>query len=472
MAEPHLEPPWPAPQPYTPNLLRRLARGWRSWFGLLNEWDFRIALGELNLLGLPVFLVNDPALVRRVLVEEVEAFPKHPYTLWILEPLIGRAIFSVNGDEWARQRRLVDQAFQAAQLQRVFPAMAMATEALLELLEQQRQSAGDAPIDIDAAMTHVTADVIVRTILSRPLEQGEAKEVFAAFCRYQRRAARALVLRFLRLPGRLVQRTLHRDAAVIRNWLARVIAERLQAPAAAPADGDLLACLMAARDPESGRGFTAEELLDQVCFLFLAGHETSASSLGMAAWLLALDPAAQQRLRQEVQGVAGREPLQLQHLRQLRYGAAVFNETLRLYPPVSFFIRERQGTATELEAEGQVSRCPVGALLTLSPWVIHRHSQHWPEPHSFRPERFLERQSHRHGQALSHLQPPEPFLPFGLGPRKCPGAAFAQQEALLVLADLVRRYALVPATGREPDLVGRLTLRARTGLWIHLTPIP
>ena len=111
--------PWPKPLPYTANLLRRLARGWTSWFGLLNEWDFRIALGELNLLGLRVFLVNDRALVRRVLVEEVENFPKHPYTLWILEPLIGRAIFSVNGEEWARQRRLIGQAFQAAQLERV-----------------------------------------------------------------------------------------------------------------------------------------------------------------------------------------------------------------------------------------------------------------------------------------------------------------------------------------------------------------
>ncbi len=447
---PHLEPPWPAPQPYTPNVLRRLARGWRSWFGLLNEWDFRVALGELNLLGLPVFLVNEPSLVRRVLVEEVDAFPKHPYTQWILEPLIGRAIFSVNGEEWARQRRLVDQAFQAAQLQRVFPAMAEATEALLQRLE-----GGDTPIDIDAAMTQVTADVIVRTILSRPLAQGEAGEVFAAFARYQRRAARALVLRFLHLPAGLVQRSLRRDARVIRAWLEQAIAERLEAPAAAPAN-DLLACLIAARDPQGGGGFSPEELLDQVCFLFLAGHETSASALGMAAWLLALAPDAQERLRQEVRAVAGSAPLQPEHLRQLSYGAAVFNETLRLYPPVSFFIRERQGTATELAAAGRLSRCPVGALLTLSPWVIQRHEHHWPDPQGFRPERFLEQQK------------PEPFLPFGLGPRKCPGAAFAQQEALLVLAELVRRYALLPVPEQPPELVGRLTLRARTGLWLRL----
>ena len=229
-----ITPPWPKPLPYTANLLRRLARGWTSWFGLLNEWDFRIALGELNLLGLRVFLVNDRALVRRVLVEEVENFPKHPYTLWILEPLIGRAIFSVNGEEWARQRRLIDQAFQAAQLERVYPAMAAATDAMLERLDQELAQQPDAMqgavVDIEAAMTWVTADVIVRTILSRPLQAVEAREVVEAFGRYQRQAARALVLRFLHLPRRWVQRSLQPDAGVIRRWIQGVIEERLAAP--------------------------------------------------------------------------------------------------------------------------------------------------------------------------------------------------------------------------------------------------
>ena len=99
---------YPRPEPYTPNFLRRIRRGLYSWFGLLNEWDFRIPVGALLFMGLNLLLVNDPAAVRQVMVSEVEAFPKHPYTLWILEPLIGRAIFSVNGEEWAQQRRLVD----------------------------------------------------------------------------------------------------------------------------------------------------------------------------------------------------------------------------------------------------------------------------------------------------------------------------------------------------------------------------
>jgi cytochrome P450 len=458
------EPIYPPPEPYTPNFLRRIRRGLYSWFGLLNEWDFRIPVGALRFMGLNLLLVNDPAAVRQVMVSEVEAFPKHPYTLWILEPLIGRAIFSVNGEEWAQQRRLVDQAFQVAQLQRVLPQMEGAVEALMVRLEAQ--VAGDLvagrSIDADAEMTLVTADVIVRTILSRPLEGAEAEAIFAAFTRYQKRAGRALMLRFLRLSRRRLQGYLATHAAPIRAWIAAEIDSRLAA--ASPPGDDLLAALIAARDPDTGARFSRDGLVDQVCFLFLAGHETSASALGMAVYLLGCFPEVQQRLRAEVLEVLGSragapdQPLGFEDLRQLSYGAAIFNETLRLYPPVSFFIRESQAN-TELAG----SRCPMRSLVTLSPWVIQRHEQHWSEPNAFRPERFLS-----DANAEDRHWARDAFLPYGLGPRKCPGAAFAQQEALLVLAELVRRFEVLPDPEHEPELVARLTLRSRNGIRVRL----
>ncbi len=458
------EPIYPPPEPYTPNFLRRIRRGLYSWFGLLNEWDFRIPVGAMRFMGLNLLLVNDPAAVRQVMVSEVEAFPKHPYTLWILEPLIGRAIFSVNGEEWSQQRRLVDQAFQVAQLQRVLPQMEGAVEALMARLEAQ--VAGDLAagrsVDADAEMTLVAADVIVRTILSRPLEGAEAEAIFAAFTRYQKRAGRALMLRFLRLSRRRLQGYLATHAAPIRAWIAAEIDARLVA--ASPPGDDLLAALIAARDPDTGAGFSRDELVDQVCFLFLAGHETSASALGMAVYLLGCFPEVQQRLRAEVLQVLGSRagaldrPLGFEDLRQLSYGAAIFSETLRLYPPVSFFMREAQGD-TELAG----SRCPMRSLVALSPWVIQRHEQHWSEPNAFRPERFLS-----DANADDRRWARDAFLPYGLGPRKCPGAAFAQQEALLVLAELVRRFEVLPDPGHEPELVARLTLRSRNGIRVRL----
>ena len=460
------EPVYPPPQPYTPNFLRRIRRGLYSWFGLLNEWDFRIPVGALRFMGLNLLLVNEPAAVRQVLVSEVEAFPKHPYMLWILEPLIGRGIFAVNGEEWAQQRRLLDQAFQMAQLQRVLPQMAAACQASLARLEAQ--AAGDLvagrSVDADAEMTLVTADVIVRTILSRSLEGAEAEAIFAAFTRYQKRAGRALMLRLLRLPRRRLQSYLARDAAPIRAWLAAAIDARLNAPAGHAPGDDLLAALIEARDPETGACFSREELVDQVCVLFLAGHETSASALGMAVYLLGCFPEVQQRLRAEVLEVLGSragapdQPLGFEDLRQLSYGAAIFNETLRLYPPLSFFSRESQAN-NELAG----SRCPMRALVTISPWVIQRHEQHWSEPNAFRPERFLS-----DANADDRRWARDAFLPYGLGPRKCPGAAFAQQEALLVLAELVRRFEVLPDPGHEPELVARLTLRSRNGIRVRL----
>lgn len=453
------EPVYPPPEPYTPNFLRRIRRGLYSWFGLLNEWDFRIPVGALRFMGLNLLLVNDPAAVRQVLVSEVEAFPKHPYTLWILEPLIGRAIFSVNGEEWAQQRRLLDQAFQVAQLQRVLPQMAAACQASLARLEAQ---VAGCSVDADAEMTLVTADVIVRTILTRPLQGAEAEAIFAAFTRYQKRAGVALMLRFLRLPRQRLQGYLATHAAPIRAWIAAEIDARLAA--GSPPGDDLLAALIAARDPETGARFSREQLVDQVCFLFLAGHETSASALGMAVYLLGCFPDVQQRLRAEVLQVLGSRagapdrPLGFEDLRQLSYGAAIFNETLRLYPPVSFFIREAQSN-TELAG----SRCPLRALVALSPWVIQRHEQHWSDPNAFRPERFLS-----DANADDRRWGRDAFLPYGLGPRKCPGAAFAQQEALLVLAELVRRFEVLPDPGHEPELVARLTLRSRNGIKVRL----
>ena len=531
------EPIWPQPQAFTANLLKRLSRGLGSWFGLLNEWDFRIGIGSTNVLGLEMVLVNRPDLVRQVLVEEPEAFPKHPYTQWILEPLIGQGLFAVNGAEWQRQRRLVDQALQVTQLRRVFPLMQGAVQTMLERLESQGAAASgrrapdlgagqadqagqagqagqgkaghgkeaDIYFDAQEAMSLVTADVIVRTILSRPLDPREARTIFAAFARYQRRASLVMVLRFLRLPKPWLQRLLRADAGLIRSWIAAAISERSRsqpglATGSNPVVGhqDLLAALERAQEPPDppssrgpaqaaegpaespgdplagldagSRGFSQNELVDQVCVLFLAGHETSASALAMACYLLARYPEAQARFAREIEQVRGgspspesapspHRPLDYEDLRSLPYGAALLQETLRLYPPLSFFIRESQAASQLGE-----SRCPMGALLAISPWVIQRHEQHWSDPNRFRPERFLADQASDADKQWAR----DAFLPFGLGPRKCPGAAFALQEALLVLAELVSRYELLDEPGQEPELVGNLTLRSRNGVQLRL----
>jgi len=441
-------PPFPEP-PRRPSWRQRL-EGLRSWFAWLTPFSYRLPAGRASLLGQTMVLVNEPAEVRRLLVDEVDDHPKHPLTLWVLAPLIGRGVFSVNGDEWQQQRRWIDQALQQASLQKVYPQMQAAAAGLMERLEERLGERGDLSLDLQTEMTAYTADVIVRTILGESVAQDEASRVFEAFARYQQRTVPALVLRLLGVPGGWLEGYLRHHARPIRLWLAERVRRRLNGESATRQD--LLQVLI-----DSG-AFTAEQLVDQVCVLFLAGHETSAMLLAMTGWLLSRDAKWQQKVQDEIDGLltetAGR-PAPADLLR-LTTTTAVLNETLRLYPPLPFVIRQ------SLHG-GQVAgeRCPVGGILTLSPWVIQRHRSHWQEPDAFRPERFLtgeEREAIRDGH-----------LPFGLGPRRCPGAAFAMQEALVLLVALLKQHRLGPNDPTAPALVGRLTLRSTTPLSVRLS---
>jgi cytochrome P450 len=381
-----------------------------------------------------------------VLVDDVEQFPKHPYTFWMLEPLIGRATFSVSGDEWREQRKGVDEALALTRLQLVAPQMRAAIGACLERLEQQAEGSS---WNVAPAMTQVTADVIVRTILSRVLPAAEARRIEQCFQRYQRRAGIAAVMALLGVPRSWLRPFLAKHARPIRQWIQGLVEERMAAPHGEIQD--LLDALIA-----TGQ-FNTSELVDQVCMLFLAGHETSASSLAMTLYLIAIHPDVQEQLHDEVDPLLRETPggiPELPQLRHLKLTRAVFEEALRLYPPLPFLVRESQRDTT---LAGQ--RCPFKTMVSISPWVVQRHQRYWHEPQRFDPQRFLAQRS---------SLPAGSYLPFGMGPRICPGAAFAMQEATMLLAAMVHRYRISADTNRPPEVVGRLTLRARNGVWIRM----
>jgi cytochrome P450 len=187
---------------------------------------------------------------------------------------------------------------------------------------------------------------------------------------------------------------------------------------------DLYDLLVTARDPETGAAFTPDQLRDQVATLILAGHETTAVALFWSLYLLALAPAAQERLAAE----AAFDPRSADDsaLDRLAYARAVLDEAMRLYPPAFAIVREARGP--DVVAGCEVRR---GTLVVVSPWVLHRHRRLWRAPDSFDPERFL-----------PGAPPIDRFayLPFGVGPRVCIGAHFALTEATLVLAALVRSF--------------------------------
>jgi len=439
----------PAAPPAAPDhqgVLTQLRGGLDSWLKLIRASSYKAAIGMQRLPGARMLLVNHPSLVKRVLVEEVEHFPKHPYTFWMLEPLIGRASFSVDGQEWRQQRQGIDEALALARLQLVAPQMRAAIGDCLERLERQ---ADGAHWNVAPAMTQVTADLILRTIMSLVLPEAEAREIEQSFQRYQRRAGIAAVLALLGVPRGWLNRFLAKHARPIRQWIQGRVEERLGHPH--PGVRDLLDALIA-----TGQ-FSPAELVDQVCMLFLAGHETSASALAMTLYLLSIHPMVQEQLWAELDPLlrdAADGIPSLDQLRQLKLTRAVFEEALRLYPPLPFLVRESQ---RDTSLAGQ--RCPFKTMVSISPWVVHRHARYWRDPAQFDPQRFL---SDRANLPLGS------YLPFGMGPRICPGAAFAMQEATMLLAAIVHRYRISADASRPPEVVGRLTLRARNGVWIRL----
>jgi len=221
-----------------------------------------------------------------------------------------------------------------------------------------------------------------------------------------------------------------------RRWTGFVnmlIAERRAAGKVegAPAR-DLFDLMDAARDPETGEAFNDEQLADEVATMILAGHETTATALFWALYLLALDPATQDKLAAEARPATVSGEVDLE---RLKFTRAVIDEALRLYPPVFLIAR------TALKPD-EVAGHPIqkGDVVLIAPWLLHRHEKLWRDPNAFIPERFM-----------APAPPPERFayLPFGVGPRICIGAHFALVEATLALAIIIGTFEVTLAD-KEP----------------------
>lgn len=454
----HFCPAYPTPRRHKASGLLMFLSARHSWLDALYERSYRMQMGEVRLPGLDLYMINEPGLVRRVMVEQAEDFPKSELLGQALEPLLGESIFTTSGEQWRRQRAMMDPAFAQARLQVAFPVMAAATEAMRARLEQL---ADGTEHDIEVEMTHVTADIIFRTIFSVPMEGEDARRVFDAFARYQALVPRLILpsifgLRWLVWPWDAWRA--RRAAREIRGLLETLIRPRFEARRAGAEhpQADILAAFLDARD-EQGRAFDFEELVDQVAMLFLAGHETSASALTWACHLLARAPDIQQRVHDEVAAQLGARAPGVADMKGLMLTRNVFRETLRLFPPVGFMARQAR---TGCPMRGK--QIQAGATVVISPWLIQRQRDGWRDPDAFDPDRHArdEEGSAGHGRAG--------YLPFGMGPRVCLGAAFALQEATLILAQLVHRWRLEAVEGHEPRPVGRLTIRSANGVRLRL----
>ena len=455
-------PPFPTPldRSQKRSLWNLFKRGRRSWLATLYEGSYTGRLTRVRLPGVQLFLVKIPELIKEVLVDRSESFPKHELSDTILKPLLGNSIFTTNGPTWERQRRMLDPAFGQAKLKEVFTLMRGGSEALLNRLDQLDE--GEAA-DIELEMTHVTADIILRTILSESLESEGAQKIFKAFNLFQDKAALMIQMGFFRIPLWLAPHHYiiwKRSGREIRELLAQSIRSRYEAYQAGEKSDhrDILQSLIETRDPEDGSAFTLVELVDQVAMLFLAGHETSASALSWSLFLIAKCPDIQERLHQETCSVLGDREPEFKDVSRHRQIRNVFRETMRLYPPVGFLTFRKSTNSQRLQDRD----IPDGSPVVVAPWLVHRHRELWDRPDEFDPDRFE--------GGLD--QPSCAYIPFGQGPRICIGAAFAMQEAMLILASLTRRYRFTPGPGGDPEPTSRLTIRSLDGIFLKVWKRP
>lgn len=436
-------PPRPQSRSALTALLRVALRGDGNLLALLPAAAYRMEIGPLGWSRRSTLIVNRPELVRHVLLDPQGIFPKSDLMVNALEPLIGDSIFVSSGDTWRRQRAMIDPALTMMRVNRAFPDMEAGCAACEEALDGR--ATRREPFSLDLTMSHLTADIICRTVFSSGLQHRAAQAVFDAFTVFERSVAQVEIRRLIldKAWTRIPQKPdVLAACRTIRGHLGALLDGHL---AAGARFDDIASKVVEARDGE-GRAFTREELIDQLGVLFLAGHETSASALTWAFFILATQPGLVARLRAEVRAVAGDGPIGFEHTKRLTFVRNLFRETLRLYPPITFLPRIAE-EATRL-GETAVRR---GALIMVAPWVLHRHRGYWTAPDVFDPDRFLpEREA---------AMTPGAYLPFGIGPRICAGAAFATVEAVLLIARLFRAFDFAVEAPEQVQPAARLTTR-------------
>lgn len=425
-------------------MLRFVVDAWRAYGDV-----FRMKLGTRY-----TYVLTRPEQVKYVLAENRRNYNKGAGYKNVREGVMGKGLLTSEGEFWQRQRKLIQPLFTAKAVTQYAAEMTSTVEDMLARW-QPRAQRGET-LEIAEEMAHLTLSIIGRTMVS--LDVGDETLAVGRACRAvldhmaNRRSLGSIITRKLPTPAkRRYQAAVHTlDTAVYQ--LIQERRTRQERPA------DLLTRLIDARDEETGEGMSNQQIHDELLTIFFAGHETTALALTWVWYLLATHPEAEEKLHAELATVLGARAPTVDDLTRLPYTRMVFEEAMRLYPPVWVFPRE----ALE-DDELDSYHVPAGSLMLLCPYITHRHPDLWEQPDEFTPEHF----SQEHEAA----RPPYVYYPFGAGPRTCLGIHFAMLEGQLILAMVAQRYRLRSIPGFAPKPAARITLRPTRGMPMTLHPL-
>lgn len=405
-------------------------------------------------------LLNDPELAREVLVARADEFQKSP-VLRQARVSIGDGLLTSEGDFHKRQRKLSQPAFHPHRVADYSAAMVRRGQQMAVAWRDGER------IDLHEQMMKLTLRVVTETLFSASIEDeidriGQAMDVMVRMFSRARNPL-APILNRLPLPS---NRRFLRAQADVRRTVEHFV---LQNRAAGEDRGDLLSKLIRARDtggelaellPEGvstaeGESMSDLQLRDELVTLFIAGHETTANALTFTLWLLSQHEAVRDRVYAEIDAIG--EPT-YDDLDRLPFVRAVVAESMRLYPPAWVLMRQAKAV---VQLESQPVEVPPLGIVVLSQWIAHRDPRWWPEPDTFKPDRWLD-------DAAKQSRPKYAYFPFGGGPRSCIGEAFAWTEAILLLATLLKDWKLEAESDKPLRLIPTITLRPKDSVWMRL----
>ena len=447
-------PPAPKPRTTPPSFLQMVRIVYRNPLELWGEPSYNEPVIHIRGgVGGPLLIVNDPALVRHVLVENARDFRMARVRQKILRPILRDGLLTAEGETWKRGRKAMAPVFTPRHIRGFAGPMLARAERFAALYETR-----DGPFDMAHDMTQLTYEILAETLFSNeiavePEQFGDRVE------RLLETMGRVDPLDLLAAPDWLprITRLRGRKALAFFRQIVRETMDmrrkRLERGEDAPED--FLTLLLKAEGPY---GLTRDEVEDNIITFIGAGHETTARALGWTFYLLAHAPEQRERIEEEVDRVTASVADPYDWLAAMPFTRAAFEEALRLYPPAPSINRE---ALQDFQWQGDTIRA--GTQVLIMPWTLHRHRRLWDDPEAFMPERFWP----GNREAIDRFQ----YLPFGAGPRICIGAAFALQEAVIALGVLMRRYRFAMAPGApEPWPVQKLTTQPDGGLRMVAVP--
>jgi cytochrome P450 len=397
-----------------------------------------------------VYLVHRPDLVREVLVAKVNSFRKLRRVMRPLSKIEGNGLVVAEGISWRRHRPVVQPAFHASHFGRYARLMVEHTRRRL-----LRWSPG-AAFDLAEEMNQLALEIIAHVVFDVDWSDQAAR--LRAAVEAFRDTMQREVFRRVPLPDWLPRPNLvrqRRSVRAVHDLLWQLIRERRTAP---DARDDMLSLMLRATRAGGDDGpITDVEIRDEAATLFVAGHDTTSAALTWFWYLLARHPEVEKRVVNEVDAVLGDRPATFEDLAQLRYTEMAVKESMQLYPAAGLlFTRE---TVEDVDLAGYT--LPRGSWVVISPFVLHRDPQLFPDPEVFDPERFA--------PGRADTIPPYAYVPFGAGPRVCIGSSLALMELVLVASSILQQFSIRLARDQgdvQPHL--QVVFRPKRGLRVCL----